>query len=288
MAMFGPHVVTLIDFLGQSGQLVKWDFSPETVGEVDEWTRAVRQSMGIVMAGREAFEKFFAQYQQTLRASEEKFITGAPVEQRRQFDEYRQASMDHAHFSDTIILYSPLANEHEHWQVSNVIGFLVVCGGLLLESLANKAAFRGAVDVGMLSRFPSGDPYGPGLAKAHYLESKVAEYPRIIVGPTLLSYLDWLQSRPDSDAPTEANRTVATLCRDHITQDTDGCWIVDYLNDTFANAAGNPAGWRQSQASAFTFIQSELDRFKREKNEKLAKRYEALAAYFRSRGSGAE
>lgn len=285
MAMFGPHVVALIDFLGQSNQLARWDCVPSTVGKVDEWVKAVRESMGRVLTWREEFDKRFSQYEKSLDAYEQDFSTGAPAEKVKQFNEFRQTTLHHQHFSDTLIFYSPLQNEHGYWQVSNLAGFFVVCGTLFLGSLTTSTPLRGAIEVGMLSRFPTGDPYGPGLAKAHYLESKVADYPRIVVGPTLLSYLDWLQNHPDRDAPAQANRVVASQCRDHITQDADGQWIVDYLNDTFADAGGNPVGWRKIQTEAYASVRAELARFYNEGNDKLVKRYERLDAYFRSRGS---
>jgi hypothetical protein len=45
--------------------------------------------------------------------------------------------------------------------------------------------------------FPN-EVYGPGLVSAHVLESEVAQYPRVVVGPGLMRYLAALQSRrPD-------------------------------------------------------------------------------------------
>jgi hypothetical protein len=291
MAIFGPHVVALIDFLGQSSELAKWDFVPTTVTETAKWVPAVRDTLSRVLMWREEFEKRFAAYLQSLRQYEEQFAPSEPTELRRCFDEYRQTTIRHQHFSDTLIFYSPLQNEHAYWQVSNVAGMLVTCGALMLAALNMKTVFRGSIEVGMLTRFPPdsagrpADPYGPALAKAHQLESKVADYPRIIIGPGLLSYLDATIKNPDTDAPAQANRAVAADCGRHVTQDTDGCWIVDYLNDTFANTGGNSAGWRQMQADAFVFVQSELARFKYAGDDQLEKRYECLQAYFCSRGS---
>ena len=288
MAMFGPHIVALIDFLGQSSELAKWDFIPNTVTETAVWVPAVRSTIGRVLMWREEFERRFTEYQKSLDAYEQSFSTAALPEKLKQFNEFRQTTLHHQHFSDTLIFYSPLQNEHGYWQISNVVGFLVVCGTLFLGSLTTSTPLRGAIEVGMLSRFPTGDPYGPGLAKAHYLESKVADYPRIVVGPTLLSYLDWLQNHSDRDAPAQANRVVAAQCRDHITKDADGQWIVDYLSDTFANAGGNPTGWHQMQREAFAFVTAEQARFAAGTDtgsQKLARRYTRMVDYFRSRGS---
>lgn len=290
-ALFGLHVLALIDFLGQASELAKWDSVPQHFPPPADWLDAVRNTHGRVLMWREEFEKRFAAYLQSLRKYEERFAPKEPSDLRQKFDEYRQTSIRHQHFSDTLIFYSQLQNEHGYWQVSNVAGMIVTCGALMLAALNHKSVFRGAIEVGMLTHFPSdsdgrpGDPYGPALAKAHHLESKVGDYPRIVVGPTLLSYLDATIKDPDTDRVALANRAIALQCRQHLSQDTDGCWMVDYLNDTFATAGGNPAGWRKLQADAFAFVQAELARFRAAGHAKLTSRYERLDAYFRSRGS---
>jgi hypothetical protein len=282
--VFGPHAVVLIDFLGQASELAKWDFAPGTAGRRAEWLSAVQNSMGRVLAWRTEFEERFRQGQVERDRFAEQFSAGRPAELRRQLDKYRQTSLHAAHFSDTLIFCSPLQNEHGYWQVANMVRMVATCGILMLAALYAKAAFRGAIEVGMLSRFPTGDPYGPALSKAHRLEAKVADYPRIIVGPDLSAYLDAMLRNPGTDAPAEANRNVAAICREYIAQDTDGCWIVDYLNESFADlAAGSPLR-HQVQAQACAFVQVELDRFTKAGDDKLAKRYERLLAYFRSRG----
>jgi hypothetical protein len=282
MAMFGRHVVTLIDFLGQSSELAKWDHSPATLSPTDPWVQAVRDTMGRVMMWREEFEKRSAEFRAERETVAEQQSIGRPAHLRQQFDEYRKSSLYPAHFSDTLIFYSPLQNEHGYWQMSNVCSMILTSGALMLAALNAKTVFRGAVEVGMLTRFPTGDPYGPGLAKAHQLESKIADYPRIVVGPGVLGYLDAVERTPGTDTPIRAIQALARQCRTYLAQDSDGCWIVDYLNDAFANAGGDPAGWRKSRSDGLTFVEAELAQFRGQRNDKLVARYERLRAYFRS------
>lgn len=144
----------------------------------------------------------------------------------------------------------------------------------------------GGVEVGMLAHFSCasdglpGGSYGPAIAKANHLERKLADYPRVVVGPTLRSYLDMTIRNADSDGLARANRAVALQCRQHLAQDTNGCWIVDYLNGTFANAGGKPEGWRGLQTDAVAFIQAELAQFTAAKDERLTAKYQRLSAYF--------
>jgi hypothetical protein len=284
-AMIGWHVVALIDFLGQSSHLAKWDFVPQSASQQTEWLNAVRASMVRVQSWRKEFEKQFSDTEEILMGHKGARYRSAPPEEQRQFDELRQHSLHHGYFSDTIVFYSPLLNEHGYLQVSNIAAFLGTCGPLLLQGLATKTVFRGAIEVGVLSRFPTGDPYGPALATAHYLESKIAQYPRIVVGSTLMSYLDAIEKSADEEASARVNKGVAALCRKLITRDDDGHFIVDYLNDTFARAGDDPAGWRHVQDTAFAVATSELERFRKEGDQKLVGRYERLVAYFKTHGS---
>lgn len=285
----GWYVVALVDFLGQSSELAKWDFVPDDTG-TEAWVPAVRKTYGRVLRWRKEFNQRYAAYVQNLLQFDDRYASSVPVELRRQFVESGKTTIHKRHFSDTLMVYSPLQNKLGYWQISNVLGMIAACGAFMLGGLCSGTPFRGAIEAGVLTHFPAdpdgcpGDPYGPALAKAHYLESKIADYPRIVVGPGVLRYLDWLEGRPGHDALTETNRDAAKLCRGYIAKDADGRWIVDYLNQAFATAGGR-GNLRSLQEQAFAFVQSELGRFRQEEDEKLTKRYERLEAYFRRHGS---
>jgi len=283
MAMFGPHVVALIDFLGQSTELAKWDYLPAALSPSHPWVQAVRDTLGRVMMWREEFQKRYGEFQSEMDDLANYRSVGQPDHLRRQFDEYRKTSLHAAHFSDTLIFYSQLQNERGYRQMSNVCRMIVISGALMLAALNAKTVFRGAIEAGMLTRFPTGDPYGPALAKAHQLESKVADYPRIVVGPGVLSYLDAVEQAEGTDPPIRAIQEVAARCRTYLGQDFDGRWMVDYLNDAFANTCGDPTAWRKLQADGLVFVQAELTRFRKEGNEKLVRRYQRLEDYFQTR-----
>ena len=283
MVMFGPHVVALIDLLGQSHLLEKWDYSPSDLTPDHPWVQAVRDTVGVVESWRDDFALQFDEFQANYDELAEQASIGKPEQQRRLHEEYRKSAMHAAHFSDTMIFYSLLQNEHGFWQMRELMKMIVASGALLLAGLNSRTVFRGAVEVGMLTRLKSGDPYGPALARAHHLESKVADYPRIVVGPGVLSYLDAIDRTQGDDPPISAIRALALTCRTFLAQDSDGCWFVDYLNDAFANAGGDPSGWRKLQADAFSFVQSELARFRASNDTKIAARYVRLATYFKSR-----
>lgn len=281
--MFGLHAVAMIDFLGQTQQLARWDFIPNTPAQVAEWIQGARATIGRIMTWRQYFEKGFQKF--TSFQLPTRLLAALSPEQQAEFAKMRETAIQVAHFSDSIIVYSPLQNQHNYWQVGNLYAIIVSCGTLLAAALTAHVALRGGLDIGMLARFPSGDPYGPGLAKAYCLESNDARYPRVVVGPGVFSYLDAIEREPGDTPPVRANRDHAADCRRCLTQDSDGKWIIDYLNDHFANLGGDPVSFGRLRDMGFAFVQSERERFQRENDTKLADRYCQLERYFKTHGA---
>jgi hypothetical protein len=281
---FGPHAVALVDFLGQSAGLAEWDFSPVTDDQREGWLAAVRTTMGRVMELRERFSRACNDFLNALQTYAGSHPATAPAEVVAEFNRFRATKILFAHFSDTIIVYTPLLNEHDYWQVSNIGGLLISCGTLFLQALATGTVLRGAIEVGMLGQFPTGDPYGPVLASAHRLESRIADYPRIVVGPDVCRYLTWLENLPGGQPATSANRALADMCRTMLTEDDDGCTIVDYLAGPFLGEGTDAEKLREERSLAYRFASRELERFQKARDTHLAARYERLLAYLRSHG----
>ena len=99
---------------------------------------------------------------------------------------FQHMSIEVLQFSDTLVAFCPLVNVHGCLTLEPVCAFLLCLGRTLLLSLSKQTPLRGAIEIGLAGRFPQTDLYGPVLAAAHRLESKVAEYPRIIVGSNIL------------------------------------------------------------------------------------------------------
>jgi hypothetical protein len=112
-----------------------------------------------------------------------------------------------------------------NWEIGHLsdIQALLTCShGVLL---------RGAVSIGQISIEPQeseDDPeeiealrtdnviFGPALVRSYELESRAAKYPRIIVDKDIIS-----KASPAKDA----------LWADHLAQDDDGQYFIDYLNN---------------------------------------------------------
>jgi len=285
VATFDRYALALIDFLGQSRELKEWDFRPQTSDEIAKWQRAVQNTLGRVQTWREKFENAFREHETKHRQTLDSVVAARPPDRREAIKRFGQTKLLFRYFSDTVIVYTTLQNEHGFPQISSLCGLIATCGSLLLEGLVSGAPMRGAIEVGVLSHFPTGDPYGPALACAHHMESKQADYPRILVGPRLLSYLDELDADTRHDAPRQAIRRGVAACRAMLTRDAEGHTMIDYLNDPRPTISGPHPELAEIRDDAFRIIVAQRDRFERAGEVKIAGKYGRVEQYFRSRGA---
>lgn len=285
----GTYVVALIDILGQSDALDQWRERPrDEFGNNSSFWNGVLDSYGKVHMWRKMFERTFSRFKEisgTLRAQEaDKLADSGPS-----YLEFGDMSLGFSHFSDTIIVFSPIKNQYGFFNVVNLAAFPCVSGMLLLHALADGTALRGAVEIGMAGEFPDFGFYGPVLADAHRLESKCADYPRIMIGRQLIHFLRKSVENPEPRPFGEANRVLTgDLLLPLIAQDDKGCHFVDYLGQSmksFANEC-DPGTWENLCGQAMKFVMNARDRFKGKGNrvaDDITEKYNRVFDYFRSR-----
>lgn len=213
--------------LGQNQSLANWSAFPENEEDERRFQAAIETSFLRVVTVREDFRNFLTNYS-TGHNLPDKFARLLPDE-GRELRKYQHMSIECLQFSDTIVAYAPLLNTHGYMSLEPIIAFLLCSGWLLHLNLSKNTPIRGAIEVGIAGHFPDADLYGPVLAAVHRLESKVAVYPRIVLGKTILKCLSDVGSNPASTGSEHTNRLLAGLCQQLICQDEDGEWIIDYL-----------------------------------------------------------
>src|SRR5947209_11171441 len=97
--------------------------------------------------------------------------------------------------------------------------------------MAQGQVYRGGIDVGVGAEIEPGEIYGSALSRAVELESQVAQYPRIVIGDELMTYLIETTHLPGSDNTTRYIKGMAGKCLDLITADVDGRPILHYLGE---------------------------------------------------------
>lgn len=280
---FRHHVVAVIDFLGQSSELANLDSLPQSPEQMERFVKAARRTFGRVMTWRSYFEKWLRIWADPGDLTPE-FAARLP-DGGKAFREFARIDVAFAHFSDSLIAYSPLENTNGVHNMGGVFDFLYTAGMMMLAVLADKTVIRGGIDIGVAGNFPQAELYGPALAKAHHLESKVAKYPRLVVGQALLDYLRAHSENPEDTPQSRVNRGMAARALSLLATDNDEQIIVDYLGSGARKLNPNPRDLAELRRRAFTFATAELKRFEREGDRKRTERYERLVSYFHSRNA---
>lgn len=116
-------------------------------------------------------------------------------------------------FSDNIVI--SLSEDHLSGFITwghVVVEFVNRIQWMAMSALQEGLLIRGGMTIGSLYH-KNGMVFGPGFIESHYLESKVAIYPRIIAARSLVDCL----RKNGSGAP------------DYFFQDVDGIFSLDYL-----------------------------------------------------------
>lgn len=286
--------VGFIDVLGQKEDFAGITDFPAN-GETDEefkskLVEAHKKTAHFINQFRDGFESYFNAY--TNIGSAEQNIR---PEKRAQYKEMSKCSLKLVRFSDCVLPYTSLETDQYHCNAMNgIYGMLAACGSMVLLSLSCRKAVRGGIDVGWGTEMPSGEVYGPALFRAYELESKVAKYPRVVIGETLLTYLENLSVRnkqiPDqTKEDIELCKSLSDSCLKMIVRDLDGYPILDYLGDEFRKFEKNLPkdqiySHEKISKKAFQFAESEFLRWRKAKNQKMAIRYHQLVSYFHGNG----
>lgn len=273
LAEIGWHAVAVLDVLGQSDWLTKWNFVPDNQS-LQEWLLPVKKSMGTVKGVRDAMMGFWRSRFSQVGADPPQ------LESTRSASDLTQRPDSHsvrfAYFSDTIIAYSCLGRLTGIQTIQVITDMLASCAATMLTTMGAKVALRGAIEIGVLTSFETGDPYGPALAVAHHLESKCARWPRVLIGKRLMAFVDNFLS--SSHWPL-ASSTLSGL----IARTNDGDSMVDWLGATVKMLSEGNQTFYEARNSAEEFARNELKRFADAGDSTLIERYEKLIHYIESR-----
>jgi hypothetical protein len=288
---FQHYIVAYIDVLGQKAELAKLEKlldNGERTGE--PVLKAKRQTIDVVKKIRNDFLEF----QKERMGSEFKnpWHRNLTAVQKDQFKKLKYGDIKFRYISDGIIIYAPLAMTQGEQRVLDILNIVSSTAFLILRSLAYNVAIRGAVELGWATKIDGWtknkedtDIYGPILVRAHYLEKKVAGYPRVIIGERLIDYLK-LRSQLPNEEPGNPQEKLNKICEEHcrllICEDTDGQFIVDFLGEYMQEIIKSPDVAPLAKLG-YQFVEQEYIRHKQARNSKMAFRYEHLMNYYLER-----
>lgn len=277
----GYYAVAFIDLLGQRDELRQLGQlpDPDDRAEMQRFAISYDRTIGRVRLFHETFIKLFSAFQSSvpselIRTVLEKTLGRqiAPIQ------------FGYKRFWDGIQIYVPLSDENSELSTSGVWGLLGACAGVFLIELAVGQPMRGGIDVGIGEEIEENEIYGNAQLRAYELESKTAQYPRIVIGAELMKFLHAQQKREVSSAYSAVQQGIAKACCQFITYDLDGEPVLDYLGDCVREfVQQNEDGDKFPIEQAYKNVLQSLECWEQEGNAKLASRYGLMKRYFDSR-----
>ena len=203
-------------------------------------------------------------------------------------DQYFRFNLGAFSFADTLVMYVEL-NPSRAAQTA-VCSLLQACSLAMLVSLGIRNPLRGGVDVGWASRVEKegAELYGPGLNRAHCLESRIADYPRIVVGRGVQHLMETGLETEFNRAARDVQALLAGVCQELLYTDDDGELALDYLGRYSARHFGHVAvesglTGRDVVSQGYAFLLEQGRIYHDASDIKLAGRYAKAVAYYRSR-----
>jgi len=192
----GFYLVALVDVLGQRHLLREMRDIPEKTNEKEmaEFIALLKKTVGTVTGMRDLFFNYFkGSSLQHFKLSE------FSPEQQNILLQLKSNPLKSHMFSDSVVLFLSLRNDVNKLPVSGVYSALGAVASTFLVMLAAGHAIRGGIDVGVGMELSDDEVYGAALSRAYQLENRIAQYPRIVLGDTLINYLHSKRSTTKSD-----------------------------------------------------------------------------------------
>lgn len=294
MIEYNFYLVAFIDILGQKESFKEQgkyiDLNLKSLSDdlfQEKLINAHKETAVTIENLRKGFKGFFDAY----TANEEPKVS-IPKEKIEQFKKMRQAEIDLQVFSDCILASCVLKPSGEYYSniINSVHGVLMACCAMLFTSLSVRKPFRAGIEIGLATKMSNNEIYGPALFRAYELESRTAQYPRVVVGDELINFLVNLskkhpQLKNQTKEDLEWCKLIADNCLKMIVVDIDGISILDYLGQESIHAVKDGLDEdiiKRGYANALKFIEEEYKKWKDIKDQKMAQRYDALRRYYRA------
>jgi hypothetical protein len=279
---FFNYCVCFLDLLGQRAALHNQGLLPSVDSEQGrkELIATLLKGTGPIIELRKYAEDMRSKYVQEHPNSPAR--AQLPHELRASWDEIQNTKVKMQSWSDGIVLYVCLGDESVKCKMNGIFGMLGIAGSICLDFLGMGIPVRGAIEVGWGVEVQDGDISGAAVARAYELDSVVAQYPRIVVGPIALNLI---QSRAGTTAAgddiySQADQGMAKLCVQMLVKDVDGHCAVHYLGEEFQLYVDGGKRDPLVYTKAYAYIIDQLSEHRRTQDTKLAFRYSQLLQYF--------
>jgi hypothetical protein len=264
--------VALIDLLGQGDKLNQLR-NPGALSE-DALKAALDSSLGKVRKLRDHI-LHLVYLQPATSALGRTLFKEFPDDLRRWAESVMDSRFTFQYFGDTVLVYWPLRSNNRPAMAFSLWHMLHVMKVVVLTQFADGCAVRGGVEIGYAVEWEERQLYGPVVADAYRLESKIADYPRVLVGSNLRTFLGESVNQEQETVGGSVQQRWGHSASRFLCRDTDGCWMLDFLG--IHESTGCMEDFPNVLPAAMGFIKTEAARWRTDK--KLGPRYERLIEY---------
>jgi hypothetical protein len=271
------YFIAFIDVLGQSKELLKLNRLPTTPEEKAKASVILHNTAGNIVDLREGFRKFFR-----ARNRSTGILDSLTPDKREIAERARRAEALITSISDAVIIAVPLSNENDHClSMSSIYSALYAICGLFITSLAIGKPFRSGIDTGIGVPISKNEVYGGALVKAYKLEKSSAKYPRIVVGDSLIEYINTVQKQNSNTDYAKLAKKWAGDSKLYIIDDKDKTKMLDVIGEGVKSISGGVDS--KLVETAYRFIVQSQKEFKNSGEIELYFRYGYLRDYFESK-----
>ncbi|MFT6068944.1 MAG: hypothetical protein ACJAT2_003773 [Bacteriovoracaceae bacterium] len=245
------HTVAFLDILGQRERLKKLN------GVLDSDpldSKLIYDTLSKTYQNVNEFRKMFKDFFNSYANERIKYPFANNIQEK--FDSFRgNTELLIQNISDSVIISSPvniLGEDSLPRIINSLSSTLLSTATIMLVMLARRCPIRGGIDLEGAIKFTDGnnEVYGPALANAYELESKHAQYPRVIVGENFLEMLSYFNDYDYQDKQIEHYvKGMVSKCEGLLIPDKDGRIIIHFLcnfmlsifleNDQYSNFLKN-------------------------------------------------
>lgn len=276
----GWYLVAFVDVLGQRHLLRQMRGLPDETDQkqMAEFIALLKKTAGAVKSLRDIFHSFFEGWD-----NRHLDLNELTPHQKNLFLQFKGNPLKSHMFSDSVILFLSLRDDVNKGPMDGVYAILASAASTFLMMLYGGHVVRGGIDIGVGIELRDGELYGAALSRAYELESKAAQYPRIVLGDDLIKYIQFHRSKSDGDFFVLANKKAAELSARLIAIDNDGLPFLDYLGKGFKQDIAKDHLNPDIVEKAYDFVMNESAKCQNAMDSKLAFRYTLLRNYFEHR-----
>ena len=210
-------------------------------------------------------------------------------------DEYRRmttTNVKHQYLSDFQVSYVTLRADDmvEHFRaLAGIYSIIGYSGLLFLYSLSKEFPLRGGIGIETGFEIQDREIFGPALTRAYQLESRLAVFPRIVVGDEVVEHLNAFRAFDSNDSMAQACQNMVSEIGKMLVRDVDGYVIIDFLGAFFRDICfatmnkeidGIQYSYEGVLREAFSFVKREYSKMAAAKETKTAYGYLGLMNYF--------